>query len=312
MRRPGLQELSRVGGVDPERLTARHLGFVLGPRMNAAGRLEHAERSRRLLEATDVATAAQLAGELNELNARRRQEQDVVFAAADAAAAERADDPVLVLAHAAWSHGVVGIVASKLAEKWLRPVMVGQITGDEIKFSARSSGDFNMIASLRANVELMQRHGGHFFAAGCTVAAADLDRLRVGLARYYHESDADPEPKPRRPDLYVDDLSELNWETLGQLDLLEPFGIGNPPPLFELTGVRALNWRTMGKDGAHLRLTLTDGRRTIGAVGFGMGPLTERLAKSANLTIRGELGKNEYQGNTSLQFQLAELLIEQK
>jgi single-stranded-DNA-specific exonuclease len=279
--------------------------------MNAAGRLEHAERSRRLLQATETGLAAQLAQELNELNAERKRKQGEVFAAADAAAAERPDDPVLVLAHADWSHGVVGIVASGLAEKWRRPVMVGQIIGDSVKFSARSSGNFNMIASLRYNAELMQRHGGHFFAAGCTVAVADLDKLRDGLARYCHETGSDTSPKPRIPDLCFSDLSMLNWETLGQLDLLEPFGTGNPPPLFELSKIRAQSWRTMGKDGSHLRVTLTDGFHSISAVGFGMGSLAGGLSQAYHLTVRGELGKNEYQGNTSLQLLLAELIIEQ-
>ncbi|MDB5178081.1 MAG: single-stranded-DNA-specific exonuclease RecJ [Patescibacteria group bacterium] len=308
-RRVGLRALANVGGVDIAQISAHHLGFVLGPRMNAAGRLEHAARSLELVATSDAARAAAIAEELDVLNRQRRADQDTIFAAADEMAAAYADDPVLLVADPGWSHGVVGIVASKLVEKWQKPVLVAQVMGESTKGSARSYGAFNMVEALRANEGLLTKFGGHFFAAGYTLPTASLDALRVGLNEHFLSSDAQSYEVPVKvADVRLDDLEMADWPLLEHLELLEPYGSGNPRPLLEVPGLVVERLSKIGKDGRHMRLGLRDasGRR-LAAIGFGLVARYPEVREGQRLTVLGELNKNEYQGRSSLQLGLSEL-----
>jgi single-stranded-DNA-specific exonuclease len=311
-RRVGLRALAAVAGVDIARVSAYHLGYVLGPRMNAAGRLEHAARSLELVMTNDAARAQQIASELDVLNQQRRADQEAIFKAADALAEQYADDPVLVLAHADWSHGVVGIVASKLAEKWQKPTLVAQIMGGRIKGSARSLGSYNMVEALRANAELFEKFGGHFFAAGYTLPTERLEELRSGLNRFYVDSKAEGASQAARvAEVVLVDLQKVDHGLLDQLELLEPHGSGNPRPVWELQGLALDRLNTMGRDGNHLRMRLVDGQgRGVTAVGFGMAQAHAALKPGQSVTLLGELNKNEYQGTTMLQVVLNEVRYE--
>jgi single-stranded-DNA-specific exonuclease len=186
-RRPGIWSLAAIGGVDCGALTARHLGFVLGPRMNAAGRLEHASASLELMLTNDEARAWQLAEELDAVNKRRREAQDHVLKQASVQVQEMTDDPVIVVAGEDWSQGVVGIVASRLVEVCGKPALVAQVLGEYTKGSARSVAGFNMVEALRANSELLTKFGGHYHAAGFTLPTANLNKLRTGLGDYFRQ-----------------------------------------------------------------------------------------------------------------------------
>jgi single-stranded-DNA-specific exonuclease len=311
-RRVGLRALANVGGVDIAKIRAYHLGYVLGPRMNAAGRLEHAARSLELMLTHDETRAAEVAMELDELNRHRRADQATIFAAADAMAEQFADDPVLVLAHPDWSHGVVGIVASKLVEKWGKPALVAQVLGDHTKGSARSTGAFNMVEALRANAELMTKFGGHFFAAGYAFPSERLGEFRAGMNDYYRSVEV---PKPavvaKAADLRLQDLAAVDWPLLEEIDLLEPFGSGNPKPVIEVCGVAVESVAKIGAEGKHLRLRLKDSEgRRLAAIGFGLSKQHEGLTEGQKLVAIGELNNNEYQGNSSLQLVVGELRYE--
>jgi single-stranded-DNA-specific exonuclease len=254
-----------------------------------------------------------IAEELDVLNRQRRADQDAIFTTACEMAERYADEPVLVLAHEDWSHGVVGIVASKLVEKWHKPVLVAQIMGGSTKGSARSFGAFNMVEALRANAAVFTKFGGHFYAAGYTLPTERLDDLRAGMKQYYLSSDAQDFEAPKlEADVRVDDLSSLGWEMLRELEMLEPHGSGNPRPLLEVTGVTVDRLAKIGKDGRHLRLGLRDkGGRRLAAIGFGLCERYPDVAEGHNLTVMAELNKNEYQGRESLQLGLSELRYEQ-
>ncbi len=311
-RRVGLRALAAVGGVDIAQITAHHLGYVLGPRMNAAGRLEHAARSLELMLTSDSTRVGRIADELDVLNRQRRADQEAIFAAADEMAAGMADDRVLVVAAAGWSHGVVGIVASKLAEKWHKPTLVAQVMGESTKGSARSVGGFNMVEALRANADLFTKFGGHFFAAGYTLPTDRLDDLRQGLNGYFELTNAGDEPEPAKtPDVKLAGLGEVGWPLLAQLELLEPHGSGNPRPLLEVGGLAVDSLSKIGKEGKHLRLRLRDdaGRR-LSAIGFGMVEKYPGLREGQALTAMGELNKNEFQGTNTLQLVLNEARYE--
>ena len=164
-KRPGLKALMAVSKVEPEKVNARSLGFALGPRMNAAGRLETAQIALDLLTAKDNQSAYEKAEQLDALNLARRTEQDKIYKAAVLEAETRLDNPVLVVSGADWNHGIVGIVAAKLMEKYKKPTFVLQEMGEESKGSARSYGDFSAADAIRAADDVITKGGGHKLAA---------------------------------------------------------------------------------------------------------------------------------------------------
>jgi single-stranded-DNA-specific exonuclease len=279
--------------------------------MNAAGRLEHAARALELVMTTDESRALAIAEELEVLNRQRRSDQDTVFAAAMAMAEQYADDPVLVLADTGWSHGIVGIVASKLVERWGKPVLVAQVLGDHTKGSARSLGSFNMIEALRANTDIFVKFGGHFYAAGYTLPTERLDELRAGLCEYYRTSQSSSEMAVVPVDVRLTDLADIDWTLHDTLKLLEPFGAAHPQPVFELTGVTLAELKAIGQDRSHLRLVLTDasGRRLAG-IGFGLASRHGHLKPGQPVTVLGSLNKNEFRGARTLQLVITDLRYE--
>jgi len=312
-RRSGLRALANVGGIDIAGISSQNLGFVLGPRMNAAGRLEHAARSLELVITQDAARAAQIAQELDVLNSERRATQASVFKEADAMAERFATDPVLLLPDPGWSHGIVGIVASKLVEKWHKPVLVAQIMEGTTKGSARSLGSFNMIDALRANSSLLLKFGGHFFAAGYTLQTSDIQAFRDGLNGYYASSGADMSVVSElSPDADMVGVTEADWQLLEHFGLLEPFGAANPEPVLAIRGLTAIDVRKIGKEATHLKLSLRDDSgHILAAVGFGLCAKYPDLKPGQKLTALGRLNKNEWQGRASLQLVISELRYEQ-
>jgi single-stranded-DNA-specific exonuclease len=289
------------------------VGFVLGPRMNAAGRLDHAARSLELvMESTEPARGREIAAELDGLNQQRRADQAAILAEAETMAESRSGDEVLVLASPDWSHGIVGIVASKLAEKLGKPVLLGQVLGEKIKGSARSVPGFNMVEALRSQAELLTKFGGHFFAAGYTYPTEKLEALRDGLARYRRENaGTDDTAAAEEVELRWEDMREVNLELLDMLDLLEPHGNGNPRPRTRLDGLTVKTIRWVGGAQQHLSLKLTDGEgRVLGAIGFGFGGRYQDLREGMVVALGGTLNRNEFNGKVSLQMVLTELAYE--
>lgn len=308
-RRVGLQELARVGGVKLDRIGAYEVGYVLGPRMNAAGRLEHAAGSLELVMTNDRQRAQQIAEELDVLNQQRRADQAAIFEAADNMAHEFEQDKVLVLADGRWSHGVVGIVASKLAEKWQRPVLLAQVLGQTVKGSARSVPGFNMVEALRSQEQLLSRFGGHFFAAGYTLPFERLGELRRGLNDYYAQVDAGAvEVEEMLPDLRRTDLAGMTLEFLEILELLEPHGNANPKPLAMLEGLLVESVRPVGADGSHLSLKLRDTMgKSLSGIGFGLAKRYNELKVGDRVGVRGQIGRNEFQGRVSAQIIISDI-----
>src|SRR5262249_32631250 len=154
----------------------------------------------------------------------------------------------------------VGIVASKLVEKWKKPVLIGQVLGASTKGSARSVPGFNMVEALRGNADLLERYGGHVFAAGWTLPTDRLGELRVGMDRGDERSGAAEFEVPKvLPEADLGDLTDVGWPLLEQLELLEPYGRDNPRPLLELRGLKVERLARIGSEGKHLRLSLSDG-----------------------------------------------------
>lgn len=306
MRRPAFKALSAVAGVQPSKIDARTLGFAFGPRLNAAGRLETAQHSLDLLTATDPMQALELAQKLDDMNVKRRADQDKIFKAALAQAEQFADDPVLVLSGKEWSHGIIGIVAAKILERHFKPTFVLEEMGEQAKGSARSFGDFSAVEAIRAADQWLIKGGGHKLAAGVTMRTEHIDNFRKAVNDFYRASGFKDQLKHLEPiaDAIVEDVRELNHELVAFLKTLEPFGHGNPEPVFHMQQAVIHKRQHLGRDGSHLKLEVGDTKgNRWGLIGFSMA---ERFKQDVGeeVSVWFKLLENEWRGAVKLEGQL--------
>jgi single-stranded-DNA-specific exonuclease len=256
-RRQGLMALMTVADIKLEKVNARTLGFGLGPRMNAAGRLETAKMSLDLLLTQDKETAFEIAQNLDKLNTKRRFDQEKILKQATQQADDRLSDSVLVLSGKNWNHGIVGIVASKLMEKYHKPVFVMQELTDKIKGSTRSFGDFDISAAVDLCRDLLLSGGGHKLAAGISLEKDKLENFRTRINDYYRSLKLKNQESFFIPvEDVVADLVEIDQELIDSIDLLEPFGNGNPKPVLKTENLIVENVKIMGNNGQHIKLKL--------------------------------------------------------
>lgn len=309
-RRPGLKALMAVSGVDPLSINARSLGFALGPRMNASGRLETAQYSLDMLTTSDKAVALEKAQQLDELNRERRAEQDRIMQEAVVQAEKFIDDNVLVVSGEGWSHGIIGIVAAKLLEKYHKPTFVLEEMGEESKGSARSYGDFSAADAIRSADDLIIKGGGHKLAAGVTLATANIQAFRRRVNEFYQSQKLIREHQLTLllPTADTDALiSELSEELIDQIAKLEPYGNGNAQPILKTTSV-VLGKRVMGSDGQHVKLTVRDldGDGVIDLIAFNAQEHFF-VEPGRQVHIWYTVGINEWQGRRSVEGQILHL-----
>lgn len=258
-RRQGLKALMAVAKITPDKVVARSLGFGLGPRMNASGRLETARHSLDLLREQNSLEAYAIAEKLDVMNTTRRSEQDKIFAAAKLQAAQFMDDNVLVLSGENWSHGIIGIVAAKILETYKKPTYVLEEMGEEAKGSARSFGDFSAADAIRAADDIITKGGGHKYAAGVTLPTARIADFRQRVNEYYRTQKLFSQESLLLPKADVEaKLIDADETLIAQLASLEPFGNGNPEPVLRTERLLVMKQRRMGSDAQHLKLDLRD------------------------------------------------------
>ena len=270
-RRTGLKALMAVSGIEPEIVNARHLGFGLGPRMNAAGRLDTAQHSLDMLTATDGIEALAASEKLEAFNVERRSIQDEIFKQACEQADGMADDRVLVVASEGWNHGVIGIVASKLVETYKKPVFIIGIRGDTATGSARSFGNFSAADAVRAADDIILRGGGHGAAAGVTLETAQIPAFRRRVNEFYDSLNLINQTSFLQPhaDVEIKDFAEITEELVEQISRMEPFGNGNPEPILKITHVVVAGVRRMGANGQHVKIALRDAsEKTLQVLAF--------------------------------------------
>ncbi|MFZ1250786.1 MAG: single-stranded-DNA-specific exonuclease RecJ [Candidatus Microsaccharimonas sp.] len=308
-RRPGLKALMMVSGVRPETINARSLGFGLGPRMNASGRLETAKHTLDLLIATDPMEALQLARHLDEMNQERRRDQDEIFKQALVQAEEYANDSVLVVSAEGWNHGIVGIVAAKLLERYQKPTYVLAIHGDEAKGSARSYGDFSAADAIRASDDIITKGGGHKLAAGVILPTTNIAAFRKRVNKFYASTIVKDQVSLLLPKADTDaELEELDESLLTQLATLEPYGSGNPQPIVRLNNVIVMNIRRMGDTNQHVKLTVQNNTgHKIDALAFN-APQHFFVEPGTRLDIWCSVELNEWNGNRSVEGKLLHLV----
>lgn len=309
-RRPGLQLLMAVSRVEPSDLVARSLGFGLGPRLNAAGRLETAQLALDLLTAQDNVRAHELAERLDAMNRERRTEQDRIFKAAREQAERMTEDKVLIVSDPSWSHGIIGIVAAKLLETYYKPTFVLQEMSDgTAKGSARSYGDFSAVEAIRATESLLIKGGGHKLAAGVTLQAANISTWRTAVNDYYRSLGLVDQLRHLdvRSDVTLPDFSKCTEGNVLALSQLEPYGNGNPEPVFEFSKLTVLNRRTMGADAQHVKYRFTDANgQNMEMIAFNKAAeFTADIGDT--VTVWCELGINEWNGRRAVEGRLLKL-----
>lgn len=308
-RRPGLKALMAVANVEPEKVNARSLGFGLGPRMNAAGRLETATHALEMLQASDGMIALEKAQLLDELNATRRSEQDKIFKAAILQAEQYKSDPVLVVSHPDWNHGIIGIVAAKLLEKYKKPTYVLQEMGEESKGSARSYGGFSAADAIRAADDIIIKGGGHKLAAGVTLPTANVAAFRARVNEFYASQNLVNQADLLLPkaDLFVEHFTHIDEALLEKIALLEPFGNGNPEPILKCENLLVTGVRRMGAEAQHVKLELRDAQtKTMQFLAFS-APNHFFVEPGEYVTIWFQPVLNEWQGRRTVEGRLLHL-----
>lgn len=310
-RRPGLKALMSVAGIEPSKLNARHLGFGLGPRMNASGRLETATYSLDMLRAHDGMEALEAARKLDEMNVARRAEQDKILKSALIEAEKYTADPVLVVSGEHWNHGIIGIVAAKLVEKFNKPTYVLEEMGEEAKGSARSYGDFSAADAIRSADDIITKGGGHKLAAGVTLPTANIPAFRMRVNKFYREQGfiLANQQKKLLPHADVNaKLAEVDETLLDQIATLEPFGNGNPQPILRSDTVRVMNVRRMGNDGQHVKITGEQNGHKMDFLAFNAPEhFFVELGDVVTVWYAPEL--NEWRGNRSVEGRILHLEI---
>jgi len=307
-KRQGLFSLAAVSDLALQRTTAISIGFILGPRLNAAGRLESALAAYELLTTTDVKQAGELSQRLNNQNRLRQELTRKIQSEAEAIVqADDPDSPLLFAVSPEFNSGVVGLAAARLVETYYRPAVVGQVFEQEgiTRCSCRSIPEFQITQALDQCKDLLIRHGGHAAAAGFTVSNENREELKKRLKSLAKEKLGSKDLRQTLNADAVVPLSDLRSDLLSYLNYLQPTGYGNPEAIFVTRNVRVTHSRTVGTESKHLKLSVTDGHVTFDSIGFRLGHLQPELPLNVDLMYTFE--SNEYNGRTTLQLNLKDV-----
>ncbi|MGI6028670.1 MAG: single-stranded-DNA-specific exonuclease RecJ [Candidatus Heteroscillospira sp.] len=303
--RPGIGALLHETGMDARRASATTVGFTLAPRLNAAGRLGCAWRAAELLMAADSDTAARLAAELCELNrSRQDMEHEIWNQAREMLKSHPAGRPIVLVAEN-WHQGVVGIVASRLAETYSLPTVMICLDGNRGKGSCRSCGSFNLFDALSACSPYLESFGGHALAAGLNISRENIPAFEQALADYYRDNPP-AEPPSLELDLRIDDPEMLSIDCVRSLDMLEPCGNGNPRPRLCIVNARLDSIIPMG-GGRHLRLGITKRGQRLECVFFSHTEKELGLKAGELVDIAFYPQINEYRSRVSVQLILTDI-----
>ncbi len=305
-RRQGIRSLMGASGLMPDKINASHIGFVLGPRLNAAGRLDTALAALNLLLTSDLGEAGILSQQLDMYNRERQEITRLIQESAEQMVL--ADDPqalLLVAAHSDFNAGVVGLAASRLCEKYYRPSIIATRGEEFTRASCRSIPEFHITQALDQCADLLEHHGGHAAAAGFTVVNENVDELIARLRLIANQELGELDLRPVLQSDMELPLNELKPELLNYLDWLQPTGYGNRAVHFVSRNLRVTRSQAVGRDGSHLKMSVSDGRITYDAIAFRQGHWLEDLPTHVDLLY--EFETNEYNGRVSLQLNVRDI-----
>ena len=304
--RTGLRALLKTTRQDQAQLNARSIGFVIGPRINAAGRLRNAQIAVDLLLTDDASVAEDFAKQLEQINRQRRKlTSELVEKAREQYLAEQRTEGIIFASHASYHEGIIGLAASRLLDNFFRPTIVANISSGITKGSARSIPGFNITKALENSKDLLIRFGGHAAAAGFSIEVAKVEQLRKQLDRYAAEHIKQEDLIPALEiDAFVH-FTDLGVDLLHFIDQLEPCGMENRIPLFGARNVKAISARRVGKDESHLKLTLEQQGVLIDAIAFGQGDSINKTNNQIEIAFHFE--RNTYMGVENLQLNIRDI-----
>jgi single-stranded-DNA-specific exonuclease len=302
----GLRALMTLAGVDYQKkaLDAYVLGFVIAPRLNAAGRLEHADTALHLLMEKEPLEALEKAGELEEINSRRQKLTQAILSEAKEKVILIQERKVLALVGEGWPKGVMGLVAGKLAEEYYKPVIVLERTENICTGSARTAGEFDIIEALKFSSQHLVKFGGHKQAAGLTLQAENFELFYQKLLDY-----ADANTTGERAERVLELDAELSAEdldpaTCSLLATLEPFGVDNPKPKFLVREMQIQSARNVGAAGQHTQYGLIKGNKKVSAIAFHSSFLEKNFKVGDTIDAACELMEDKYNGNNGVKLKI--------
>lgn len=311
-RNQGIRALASQSGFSLDGVDGYKVGFLLGPRLNAAGRIKSAQNSLSLLLTENPDEATVLAHELSELNAERQKlTEKIIEEAKGVIAGLDGDRKIFLVKDKNWPAGVVGIAASRLVEEYGRPVLIMQEKGEELKGSARSIKGFDIIKALNECRECFTQFGGHSQAAGFSLAKDRfivLDQKLISIAgKKIKEEDLTPE-------IVIDyqlEAESVSRELVDQLALLEPFGTDNYKPVFSLSGAEVSKYQLVGNPKVHLKVTLEKDGQTFGAIAFNYGQSVD-FSPNEKIDVAFTLEMNEWQGQKTVDLHIIDIMRTKK
>jgi single-stranded-DNA-specific exonuclease len=311
----GIQALIESAGLTGHKLDSFHIGFRLAPMLNAAGRMGHARLAVELLTSDSPIRSMQIAEYLKEQNSQRQQCERKIFKQACEMIVEgdlnHPDRKSIVLACENWHTGVIGIVASRIVDKFYRPTIMINTASTEngiAQGSGRSVPGFCLLSAIQACSRHLASFGGHKMAAGITIEHDKIDQFAAEFEAYARQNLTRDDEAAK---LYIDalvPLSEFRKETVSELQLLGPFGQGNPEPTFATKGVRLAGPpKRVGAGREHLQLAITDNTATIRCIGFRFGKLEKKLLEHDFFDVAYQPQINTYNGNSTVEFVLTDV-----
>lgn len=304
-RRRGLKELMKISNVDPATLTTHSIGFQIGPRLNAGGRMDSAHKSLNLLMSKTSAEAYKYAAELEKLNRTRRKTQE--DAMLELASTDQSSEPVII-AKGNWHEGVIGIIAGRLVETYKKPAFVlTEVEGGLLKGSGRSFGDFSLADCITHCQNMLVKGGGHNFACGVTIANSDFQNFTSSVNQFYTSLNLKNQERYLKTtaDMSLENFNDLTETLLSELKLLEPYGEGNPEPVFsapaKIFGTKLLKEK-------HLSISLRDQNgKFLRTMSFFAPKEWHNLEEDAEITAKFTLTLNEWNGRRSVEGRIIDI-----
>ncbi|WP_458412384.1 single-stranded-DNA-specific exonuclease RecJ [Schinkia sp. CFF1] len=312
---PGLRALLKAAGSEDKEINEETIGFTIGPRINAVGRLGSADPAVELLMTESDEEAEMIAAEIDEINRDRQQlVNEITEEAIQEVERLPADEnAVLVIAKEGWNPGVIGIVASRLVEKYYRPVIILNLDYEKgvAKGSARSIQGFNLFENLSKCRDILPHFGGHAMAAGMTLAIEDVEVLRERLNSFAREILDEEDLTPVMNIDLACSLNDISIATIEEMLQLAPFGVGNSKPVVAIENISLQQIRKIGTQMNHLKMILEQNGEVLDAVGFGYGYLADEISPLSSLKVAGELSINEWNGFRKPQFMLKDAAVDE-
>ncbi|MGG3066282.1 single-stranded-DNA-specific exonuclease RecJ [Bacillus glycinifermentans] len=313
-KRPGLKALAKIAGAEIQQANEETIGFQIAPRINAVGRIEQADPAVHLLNTEDETEAEELAAEIDSLNKERQKiVNQITDEAVQMIEEQGLDQSVIVAAQPGWNPGVVGIVASKLVERFYRPAIVLGIDEEKgiAKGSARSIKGFDLFQNLSECRDILPHFGGHPMAAGMTLDQEDVEVLRERINRQAEAVLTEEDFIPVQEVDLCCRLEDITVDSIAEMNMLAPFGTGNPKPFVLVEEAEIEEARKIGANQNHLKLMLADGQAKLDCVGFYKGEIEENVVPGAKISLVGELSINEWNNRKKPQLMIKDAAVKE-